>query len=627
MKSFLNYLVYYTDNALSKGTFNIIFFLVLIILTIVGLLSLVVWSLGLNDQALYSNIFSKFIITVIKYYPTSSPYFIYEIINFILFLTGMFITAGLIGAITTGLSDKLNQLRNSSSIILEKNHTVILGFSSHVISIIKELILANESEKNACVVVLGRTAKDEMYNNVRKNIKDFKNTKIIFREGDRRIKNDLYQLNLNEAKAIVINNHSHVQSDVSKTLLAILNRDDRKKGKYHIVAVVNNKEDATLCKLIGKDEVEIIESNNFLARLEAQTCRQSGLPLVYEEILNFDGDEIYFKEEKTLVDKKFSEVINFFNTSSIIGFHRNNKVFLNPKSNSVIKKGDELIALTEDNSMFILDNPNPKAVSDKNFSKINNTKNKSENFLFIGFNDFTDNVLKLLGQYTPKNSSCDIIIEGNNKNKVKLFNNLKVNYIYSNNINRKYLDKINFKKYNFVVIQSSYDTKVGFDINTVDNKSLSLIINLRDIKNINKYSFKIISELFDSNNHDLIQNSQIDDFILSEKFLSSTIAQVTENKKLSLVFHEIFRPSGSEIYLRPAKNYIKLNQEVDFFEISKSSLTKSEIAIGYKLERFSHIPVFNFNGKDLNYGVITNPIKSKTITFEELDFIIVFANG
>ena len=325
--------------------------------------------------------------------------------------------------------------------------------------------------------------------------------------------------------------------------------------------------------------------------------------------------------------KKFSEVINFFNTSLIIGFHRNIKVFLNPKSDSVIKKGDELIALTEDNSMFILDNPNPKAVSDKNFSKINNAKNKSENFLFIGFNDFTDNVLKLLGQYTPENSSCDIIIEGNNKNKVKSFNNLKVNYIYSKNINRNYLDKINFKKYNFVVIQSSYDTKVGFDHNTVDNKSLSLIINLRDIKNINKYSFKIISELFDSNNHDLIQNSQIDDFILSEKFLSSTIAQVTENKKLSLVFQEIFRPSGSEIYLRPAKNYIKLKQEVDFFEISKSSLTKSEIAIGYKLERFSHIPVFNLNGKDLNYGVITNPIKSKTITFEEADFIIVFANG
>ena len=626
MRGFLNQLIYFTDNALSKGTFNIIFFLVLIILSIVGMLSLIVWSLGLNDQTIYFDTFSNFIFKVIRYYPSDNPYFMYEIINFFLFLTGMFITAGLIGAITTGLSDKLSQLRNSSSIILEKNHTVILGFSSHVISIIKELILANESEKNPCVVVLGRTAKDEMFNTIKKNIKDFKNTKIIFREGDRRIKNDLDQLNLNDAKAIIINNHSHQNSDVSKTLLAIINKENRKKGKYHIVAVVNNKEDATLCKLIGKDEVEIIESNNFLARLEAQTCRQSGLPLVYEKILNFAGDEFYFKKEKSLIDKKFSEVINYYNKSSIIGYFRNDKVFLNPKGSTLIKKEDQLIGLSKDNSTFILDNPDSKPIIKKNFSKSKVISSTPEYFLFLGSNDYTDNVLALLGKYTTPKSKCDIIIEGNKRTKTKTYNNLSVNYIYTSNINRPYLNKIDFNQYNFVVVQSFYDTKIKYDMNVVDNKSLSLIINLRDLKNINNYSFKIISELFDSNNHDLIQNSQIDDFILSEKFISSSIAQVTENKKLSLIFHEIFSPSGSEIYIRPAENYINLNKEVNFFEISNSTLTIGEVAIGYKLERFSKVPLIKFNGKELNYGVVINPIKSETINFEKGDQIIVFAN-
>ena len=201
-----------------------------------------------------------------------------------------------------------------------------------------------------------------------------------------------------------------------------------------------------------------------------------------------------------------------------------------------------------------------------------------------------------------------------------------MNYIYTSNINRPYLNKIDFNQYNFVVVQSFYDTKIKYDMNVVDNKSLSLIINLRDLKDINNYSFKIISELFDSNNHDLIQNSQIDDFILSEKFISSSIAQVTENKKLSLIFHEIFSPSGSEIYIRPAENYINLNKEVNFFEISNSTLTIGEVAIGYKLERFSKVPAMKFNGKELNYGVVINPIKSKAITFEKGDQLIVFAN-
>ncbi len=58
-----------------------------------------------------------------------------------IFLTGLFVSATLIGAITTGLSDKLDSIRQSKSLIIEENHTIILGWSNHVISIVNELIL------------------------------------------------------------------------------------------------------------------------------------------------------------------------------------------------------------------------------------------------------------------------------------------------------------------------------------------------------------------------------------------------------------------------------------------------------------------------------------------------------
>jgi hypothetical protein len=200
-----------------------------------------------------------------------------------------------------------------------------------------------------------------------------------------------------------------------------------------------------------------------------------------------------------------------------------------------------------------------------------------------------------------------------------------LSYFYITRINRSYLDDVNFKKYSFVVIQSSYDIKNSYEEDIVDNKTLSIILNLRDLKELNNYTFKIISELFDSNNHDLIQNSQIDDFILSEKFISSAIAQVTENKKLSLVFTELFKPKGSEIYLKPIENYINPKKELNFFEVSGSTILKNEIAIGYRLKRFSNIPLTKFNGKELNYGVVINPTKSEIIIFEEGDDLIVLA--
>ena len=121
-----------------------------------------------------------------------------------------------------------------------------------------------------------------------------------------------------------------------------------------------------MCKVIGRDEVEIIEPDDFLARLEAQTTRQPGLPIIYEDFFNFDGDEIYFKAEKSLYGKTFGECISSYNSTSIIGISTNNKVLLNPSFERIYKKGEELIGIAEDDSTFIYD----KVIQKKQILKI-----------------------------------------------------------------------------------------------------------------------------------------------------------------------------------------------------------------------------------------------------------------
>ena len=95
-----------------------------------------------------------------------------------IFLTGLFVSATLIGAITTGLSDKLDSIRQSKSLIIEENHTIILGWSNHVISIVNELILANESEAKCIIVILGRMPKSEMLAIIQDNCQITKKVKI-----------------------------------------------------------------------------------------------------------------------------------------------------------------------------------------------------------------------------------------------------------------------------------------------------------------------------------------------------------------------------------------------------------------------------------------------------------------
>ena len=71
-------------------------------------------------------------------------------------------------------------------------------------------------------------------------------------------------------------------------------------------------------ELVGNDETVFVLSSDLIARITAQTCRQSGLSVVYSELLTFDGDEIYFQNEPKLIGKTFKESIFAYETSSVI---------------------------------------------------------------------------------------------------------------------------------------------------------------------------------------------------------------------------------------------------------------------------------------------------------------------
>ena len=77
-------------------------------------------------------------------------------------LGGIFIVATLIGIISTGLQDKLDELRKGRSRVLENNHTVILGWSAQIFEIIGEIVLANANKRGQCIVVLADRDKIEM---------------------------------------------------------------------------------------------------------------------------------------------------------------------------------------------------------------------------------------------------------------------------------------------------------------------------------------------------------------------------------------------------------------------------------------------------------------------------------
>src|SRR3712207_8669450 len=49
-------------------------------------------------------------------------------------------------------------------------------------------------------------------------------------------------------------------------------------------------------RLVAGDEAVVLDKRETIARLIVQTARQSGASVVYTELFDFDGDEVYFSD-------------------------------------------------------------------------------------------------------------------------------------------------------------------------------------------------------------------------------------------------------------------------------------------------------------------------------------------
>jgi hypothetical protein len=68
---------------------------------------------------------------------------------FVLALGGIFIVSALVGLLTSGLNQRLDQLRKGRSRSSRTGHTVVLGWSDQVYTVVSELIEANRSKRRA----------------------------------------------------------------------------------------------------------------------------------------------------------------------------------------------------------------------------------------------------------------------------------------------------------------------------------------------------------------------------------------------------------------------------------------------------------------------------------------------
>lgn len=538
---------------------------------------------------------------------------------------GIFVISTLIGVLTSGIEAKMDELRKGRSRVIEKDHTIILGWSSKIFAILSELVLANANQPKSCIVILGEHDKVEMEDAVRDKLAKTGKTRIVCRSGITIDSNDLALVSLDTARSIIIlsPDSDYPDADVVKTMLAIVNASSRRDERYHIVAELRNPRNLDIARQVAGEEVELVLAGELISRIIAQTCRQSGLSVVYTELLDFSGDEIYFKSEPSLTGKTFGEILSLYEDSAVIGlFHQNGRVTLNPPMDTRLAPEDQIIAISEDDDTIHLSGLADTGVNLSAIQERHPSTHESENTLILGWNWRAPKIINELDNYVEVGSQVDVVasfLEGEQilQDQTVGVHNLEVSFQVGDTTDRSFVENLDLARYQHVIILCYSDL---YDVQRADAMAMVTLMHMRDIADKQNLKFALICEILDLRNRALVEVARADDFIVSDRLISLMLAQISENKHLNAVFQDIFDAQGSEIYLKPASDYIRLETPINFYTVLESARRKGEVAFGYRQRAYA-------NDAKRAYGVVVNPDKSQQITFQSEDRIIVLADS
>src|SRR5690606_6213957 len=245
-------------------------------------------------------------------------------------------------------------------------------------------------------------------------------------------------------------------------------------------------------------------TDDLVSRIMVQTCRQSGLSVVYTEITGFDGDEIYIIEEPELFDKPFGEIIFKYNDSSVIGLQRPDGILkLNPPMDEIAAKGSKLVALTEDDDTLIINAP-AASINEDAILNIEEEKPTIERTVILSWNKKGPAIVREMSAYVPEGSELLIVSSHDNVEeqykKMEVSANMSIKVMKGDPSDRSVLESLNVDTFTQIIVLSNYGK---LSIQEADSQTLISLLHLRDLLDAKGANVRIVSEIMDVRNREL----------------------------------------------------------------------------------------------------------------------------
>ncbi len=563
----------------------------------------------------------------------SRPYF--KITSVLAGLSGVVMLASLVALVTTGLHGKLANLKKGHSRVVEQGHTLILGWSERVLEILRELILANESEDDACVVILADVDKEHMDDFLDVRLRDTKTTRVVTRSGSVSSLVNLHIASVATSKSVIVlasagvsaSDEEKAESDTLaiKTILGVL--ACRPPGqKMHIVAELFFPWNRAIVYDLAPGEIATVNANQVLAKILVQTSRCVGLSVVYDEVLSFDGAEMYFYHADW-GPTTFGDLAYHFPDGVPVGLrHTDGQLKLNPPADSQVAGDDDVLMLATDDSTIEY-REEPVAVPCELSLVDRRRVRATERTLIIGWSPKLEIMLDHYADYVLPGSHVDVMLKSPNdamREEISRLDehlpNISVQLLQGNPLQKTGLLAIEPHTYDVIVILSQGEL-AGHPERT-DSETIVILLQLRKIlaeEPDRSLRTILVTEVLVSENQSLVAQTGVHDFIISNRIVSRLLAQMSEDRDIKRVYDILFEKKGAEVYLKPASLYLDdFPANVTFADLMRLTQKRHEVCLGVKLKVFE-------GQLERNYGVKLIPNKNTRYVLEPEDELVVLA--
>ena len=637
MKTIRKKIRYYFDLWMSKGSGSMILLLLgatLILVLILGLLAWIVlkamgYSMG---SSLWITLLHTFDPGVIAGDQGSR---VFLFLMLLATLVGMLFMALLIGFLNEAITHKMADIARGIEPVIEDGHTVILGFNESTFIVLSELILANENQKKRrnVVVIMDEFEKQDMEEKIRARFPDTGNVVVVCRSGSVFSLHDLERCSIMTAKSIVITLENDF--DTTKAILAatqMLNAN-HSKAKGFITATIGEQINEHAARIAGfdtrsleikkkeKDRLELLMMEENVSRIVTHTCRQSGLSNVFSELFNFGNSEFYIIDESPIYTKMMSAMRNktireinrcLPKVTAVGVIDENGNALIGDPNEVVLSPKDKLIVFEKDDDAIEFTNPMEVSYTAAQ-EKFHNAPVK---ILIMECNSKLPMILEEMKYYLGQGSI--IYIAADSDELVRLVKDEHITELVDAGIDvvvrESYAIYNSDKVYelleeyvpDYVLMLSSMDE----DENKADEKSLRLLLYVQQFKRTHPDAkIGLTCEMRNVKNQVLAQHTVTSDFIISRNIAALMMTQISENRDLRSVFDQLLSSEGFEVYIKPAKYYLKPDETMNYISVFDAVAEKKEILIGY-ME---------------NGDFISNPPKNTKVSFDGESLFVVLA--